>query len=388
MGALANIAPAPGVVPIAGPSGKLDPSWVPEATSGTSGTVSTGTQTFTGDKTFDGDLAINGAVLQTHSSSLATGENANVTLATNTAGLNNNESASGHVSQYIINPGSSSGAPCYYTGFGVSVDTVSAANNRLSGATQYGSKSIINYANAATSGTSVDYLIGCEVEFIITMGQTSGSTTINNVVGFQCSPGPVSTAAGGTTFITTYKGLEILPVAIAGAGTTTITNHWNLYSADTAGGSYFGSPVFIVGAHTPVVGGLAHQGAGGVRTRRASTQDAVALLGRAGGTSSRANTITTAALGGDRTTTLPDANLTFVTGGSLHLGGTAVLVAGTVTVANSAITANTRIFLTSQVDGGTVGFLRVSARVVSASFTITSSSVLDTSTVAWFYTEP
>jgi len=194
MGAIANITPAPGVVPIAGPSGKLDPSWVPEATSGTSGIMSTGTQTLAGDKTFVGNATLGGSVAQTNAS--------------------------------------------------------------------------------------------------------------------------------------------------------------------------------------------------GIRTQQATTQDAVALVGRAGGTSSRANTITTAALGANRTTTLPDGNLTFVTGGSLHLGGTAVLVAGTVTVANSAITANTRIFLTSQVDGGTVGFLRVSARVASTSFTITSSNVLDTSTVAWFYTEP
>lgn len=63
--------------------------------------------------------------------------------------------------------------------------------------------------------------------------------------------------------------------------------------------------------------------------------------------------------------------------------GTAVLVLGTVTVANASITANSRIFLTSQVDGGVVGSLRVSAKNVGISFTITSSSALDTSTVAW-----
>lgn len=67
--------------------------------------------------------------------------------------------------------------------------------------------------------------------------------------------------------------------------------------------------------------------------------------------------------------------------------GTAVLVAGTVTVANTSVTANSRIFLTSNVDGGTVGFLRVSAKTAATSFVITSSSVLDTSTVAWMIVE-
>lgn len=63
--------------------------------------------------------------------------------------------------------------------------------------------------------------------------------------------------------------------------------------------------------------------------------------------------------------------------------GTAVLAAGTVTVANNSVTANSRIFLTSNTDGGTPGWLRVSAKTVGTSFVITSSSATDTSTVAW-----
>lgn len=68
--------------------------------------------------------------------------------------------------------------------------------------------------------------------------------------------------------------------------------------------------------------------------------------------------------------------------------GTAILVAGTVTVANTSVTATSRILLTSQVDGGTPGFLRVSARVAATSFTITSSNAADTSTVAYQIFEP
>jgi imidazolonepropionase-like amidohydrolase len=68
--------------------------------------------------------------------------------------------------------------------------------------------------------------------------------------------------------------------------------------------------------------------------------------------------------------------------------GTAVLVAGTVTVADTAVTANSRIFLTSQLDGGTPGFVRVSARVNGTSFTILSSSGTDTSTIAYEMFEP
>lgn len=68
------------------------------------------------------------------------------------------------------------------------------------------------------------------------------------------------------------------------------------------------------------------------------------------------------------------------------LSGRAVLTAGTATVTSTAVTDTSDIFLTSQADGGTPGWLRVSARVPGASFTITSSSNLDHSTVAWLLT--
>lgn len=92
------------------------------------------------------------------------------------------------------------------------------------------------------------------------------------------------------------------------------------------------------------------------------------------------------------TTQTVDVNLS---GGGLKVAeganakqGTAVLAAGTVTVADTAVTANSRIFLTSQADGGTPGFVRVSARVAGTSFTITSSSGTDTSTIAYEIFEP
>lgn len=67
--------------------------------------------------------------------------------------------------------------------------------------------------------------------------------------------------------------------------------------------------------------------------------------------------------------------------------GTAVLVAGAKIVANSSVTANSIIFLTSQVDGGTVGAVRVSSKTAGTGFTITSLSALDTSTIGWMIVE-
>ena len=68
--------------------------------------------------------------------------------------------------------------------------------------------------------------------------------------------------------------------------------------------------------------------------------------------------------------------------------GTAALTAGSATVSTTAVASNSRIYLTSNADGGTPGWLRVSARTAGTSFTITSSSATDTSTVAWIIVDP
>lgn len=68
--------------------------------------------------------------------------------------------------------------------------------------------------------------------------------------------------------------------------------------------------------------------------------------------------------------------------------GTATLVAGTVVVLTTAVTANSRIHLTGQNASGTHGELGISARTAATSFTITSVSALDTRSVAWILFEP
>lgn len=67
--------------------------------------------------------------------------------------------------------------------------------------------------------------------------------------------------------------------------------------------------------------------------------------------------------------------------------GTATLVGGTVTVSNTSVTASTLVMISRQASGGTLGHLSVS-RSDGTSFTVTSSSATDTSTVAWLLIEP
>lgn len=59
------------------------------------------------------------------------------------------------------------------------------------------------------------------------------------------------------------------------------------------------------------------------------------------------------------------------------------LIAGTATVSDARVHGQSLILLTSQVDGGTPGFLRVQSRIIGTSFKIVSSNVADTSIVAW-----
>lgn len=63
--------------------------------------------------------------------------------------------------------------------------------------------------------------------------------------------------------------------------------------------------------------------------------------------------------------------------------GTATLVAGTVTVSDTAITANSVIRLTNKTAGGTVGAPYISARTVGTGFTITSTNASDTSVIQY-----
>lgn len=68
--------------------------------------------------------------------------------------------------------------------------------------------------------------------------------------------------------------------------------------------------------------------------------------------------------------------------------GTLTLTGATpVVVANTTVTANTRIYLTANAPGGTPGHFWVSARSAGVSFSVTGTAG-DTSTLAYFMVEP
>lgn len=77
--------------------------------------------------------------------------------------------------------------------------------------------------------------------------------------------------------------------------------------------------------------------------------------------------------------------LVWPTGGAADVIGTATLVAGTVTVATTAVAAASKIFVSCNTPGGVLGFLSapVASIVAATSFVINSSNPADTSTVNW-----
>jgi hypothetical protein len=83
------------------------------------------------------------------------------------------------------------------------------------------------------------------------------------------------------------------------------------------------------------------------------------------------------------TKNVTDRTLSTPMQGTLTLNGTTAVV-----VSDSAVTANSRIFLTIQAGAGTAGSPYVSARTAGTSFSVKSTAAGDTSTCAYLITEP
>jgi hypothetical protein len=101
-----------------------------------------------------------------------------------------------------------------------------------------------------------------------------------------------------------------LPVGNGGTGATTLTgvlkgNGTSAFTAATAGTDYVAP-----GTATTFTAAQTFRAASAIRSEAASTQDAVVIAGRAGGTSSYASTITPTTLSANRTVTIPDETFT------------------------------------------------------------------------------
>jgi hypothetical protein len=85
---------------------------------------------------------------------------------------------------------------------------------------------------------------------------------------------------------------------------------------------------------------------------------------------------------------LVGSGLKIAEGTNAKQGVSGAMVGGTVTVANTSVTASSRILLGIAAPGGTVGAPFISAVTAGTGFTIKSTSSSDTSTVAYEIFEP
>lgn len=108
------------------------------------------------------------------------------------------------------------------------------------------------------------------------------------------------------------------------------------------------------------------------------------LTATTGGVTATAGNIT--ATNGNLVLSTAGNKISIATGANASLGTSAAMVAGTVTVATTAVTASSRIFLTTNTPGGTQGVLSAptASIVAGTSFVINSSNAADTSTVNWW----
>lgn len=278
-----------------------------------------------------------------------------------------------------------------------SYDTAVGANALYGNLT--GNSNVAVGASALQANTSASFLVGVGASALQANTTGTGNVAVGSSAGLHTTTGGDITAVGFQAL-----GANTTGGAITAIGSNALANLNTNYG--TAVGAYaFYSTT-----------GTKNAGIGANTGYDVTSGDSNTLIGNNTGrgiTTGRANTVIGANITGlaatlSNTIILGDGDgairLQAGSNGILNIetlgGGLAVkeglngkqgvvtLTAGAATVSTTAVTANSRIFLTSQVDGGTPGFLRVSARTAGTSFTITSSSGTDTSTVAYEIVEP
>lgn len=230
----------------------------------------------------------------------------------------------------------------------------------------------VTLAGAGGSGTGAG---GAGGSATITGGAAGGDNTQNNTGGSITITAGNSKGSSGGAAVTINSGVGGVGTSTTGANGGDHNYNGGAGGLGSATGGVGGNLKFNAG----VGGASASPGAGGIMQFFTATTTSLTEKLRLNATAVLVSNVPvqigTAGQGLQ------------VKAGSNCTNGTAVLSAGTVTVSNTAVTANTNIMLTGQIDGGTVGSQRISGRSAGTSFTITSSSALDTSTVGWFFVE-
>ncbi|MFD5468908.1 glycosyl hydrolase family 28-related protein [Streptomyces sp. NPDC127105] len=227
-------------------------------------------------------------------------------------------------------------------------------------------------------------LVGCSVEGCVTGGFWLDGMAYSSLAGCAVQQSPVGYRLDGCT-----------GVSLTGCGAEQCTTGLTVYGGTGATVSGFttkasdGTSVWLTGSAKGVVlSGVSEVAPGsGATCLRADAGTIATVLGLTAVKTNVLSGTVNRVDPGDGSLVL--AGKTVVpSGGAAARMGTAVLVAGTVTVNTTAVTASSVVQLTIQTPGGTVGAVYVNARTAGTSFVIKSTSSTDTSTVGWRILDP
>lgn len=248
------------------------------------------------------------------------------------------------------------------------------------------------YNSAATLGIQTGAAVVAAAPFTYTLATRTltAATATNSVAGFLSAADHTTFAAAAPLASPAFTGTPSLPTGTTGvtqaAGNSTtalattafVTTADNL-KANLASPTFSGTPSLPTGT-TGVTQAAADSTTKLATTAFVTTADnlkaPLASPTFTGDVNSSTGNVLISTIG---------KGLQVKTGTNAKIG-TAVLVGGTVTVANTSVTANSRIFFTVSTVGGTQGLLRYT-KIAATSFTVTSTTALDTSTLDWYIVE-
>jgi hypothetical protein len=188
-----------------------------------------------------------------------------------------------------------------------------------------------NVFSSVPATQAASFTLGTLSHFKAIQGTIGAGSTVSNQIGFIAD----STLTGATNNYGFYGNIA------SGSG------RWNMYMAGTADNYLAGS--LGIGTTSPAT---ALDVVGTATVRAAATQDGIALIGRAGGTSSYEVIITPTTLTADRTLTLPNVSGTVVTTGDTGSITSTMISDGTIVngdISSSAAIAYSKLSLTGSV---------------------------------------
>jgi hypothetical protein len=290
-------------------------------------------QSFTANQTFTANIS------QTGSGTVSTGTGAHTFNGTSTFNADVSAVAGYRMS---VNGGISS----------VSMLSISSGASPLTSATQSGVR--ITYAGTVNATTRIS---GITVE----PTTAAASFTCTDLISVATNQALLAAGAGST--VTRFAAFATRTQTIGGtfsaawwhgAGTTLSgSGTWCIYNV-TADANYLGTGATLINTTTDNATDKLQVFGSGIFTA-ASTQDAIRIQGRAGGSSSRIATITVAALTGSVTHTLPDITGTFgMLEGTQTFSGAKTFTGG-VTVTTADVTVTDRNIILSATTGTKFG---------------------------------